>query len=219
MPTTTFLNLPPEKQERLLDAATRELSEKPYNEASINKIIQEAGVPRGSFYMYFQDKEDLFRYLVRGYMDQMVMLLEESLLREQGDIFAALLRLFDYTREKREEHGLGGIGAMAVIVGQNNGMQKTLLLEMVDTQAVLARLRETVNPDLLDLRQDRDLGDVLGILLTVTGPMLYSGLQAGGAPDVRERLENVLQILRRGLGKDKDSFAANSTEKGDHNHA
>ena len=81
MPSSTFLNLPAEKQEKLLEAATREFSHKPFNEASINQIIKEAGIPRGSFYMYFQDKEDLFRYLLKGYVDQLFMLLEEFLLR------------------------------------------------------------------------------------------------------------------------------------------
>lgn len=203
MPTTTFLNLPAEKQNRLLDAATREFSEKAYNEASLNQIIQDAGIPRGSFYMYFQDKEDLFRYLVHGYMEQLLMVLEESLLRERGDVFAALLRLYDYTQEKRQERGLGGIGAMSAIVSRNNGMQKNVLLEMVDSAAVLRRLRELVNPDLLDLRQERDLGDMLGVLMMVTAPMLYSGLQAGAAPGHRERLENILEILRRGMGREK----------------
>ena len=81
MPSSTFLNLPAEKQEKLLEAATREFSHRPFNEASINQIIKEAGIPRGSFYMYFQDKEDLFRYLLKGYVDQLFMLLEEFLLR------------------------------------------------------------------------------------------------------------------------------------------
>ena len=79
MPSSTFLNLPAEKQEKLLEAATREFSHRPFNEASINQIIKEAGIPRGSFYMYFQDKEDLFRYLLKGYVDQLFMLLEEFL--------------------------------------------------------------------------------------------------------------------------------------------
>ena len=64
MPSSTFLNLAPEKQEKLLSAAVREFTERPYNEASINRIVREAGIPRGSFYMYFRDKEDLFHYLM-----------------------------------------------------------------------------------------------------------------------------------------------------------
>ena len=76
MPSSTFLNLPAEKQEKLLEAATREFSHRPFNEASINQIIKEAGIPRGSFYMYFRDKEELFHYLLKRYQDGLLQRLE-----------------------------------------------------------------------------------------------------------------------------------------------
>ena len=154
MPSNTFLNLPEDKQTRLMDAASWEFSAKPFNEVSINKIIQDAGIPRGSFYMYFQDKEDLFRYLVHGYVEQLLMVLEELLLRERGDIFAALRLLFDYVWEKREEQALGGMGAMSAIISRNGGMQRGALLDLLDSGAVLERLRQSVNPELLDLRRE-----------------------------------------------------------------
>ena len=202
MPSSTFLNLPAEKQEKLLEAATREFSHRPFNEASINQIIKEAGIPRGSFYMYFQDKEDLFRYLIKGYMDQLLMLLEEFLLQSGGDIFQALLDLYDYIQTKVDKQCLGEVGAMFRIIRCNHGMQKNGLLEMLDSDMILQRLGDAVNPDLLDLRQDRDLGDILGALLVVTAPMIYTGLQAGGDPATRDRLKNILDIFKRGMGKD-----------------
>ena len=201
MPSSTFLNLPAEKQEKLLEAATREFSHRPFNEASINQIIKEAGIPRGSFYMYFQDKEDLFRDLLKGYVDQLFMLLEEFLLRNGGDIFQALLDLYDYVQAKIDNQHLGEIGAMTGIIRCNSGMQKNGLLEMLDAETLLQRLGGAVNPDLLDLRQDRDLGDILGTLLVVAAPMIYTGLQAGGDPGTRDRLENILNIFKRGMGK------------------
>lgn len=204
MPSNTFLNLPADKQTRLMDAASREFSAKPYNEVSINKIIQDAGIPRGSFYMYFQDKEELFRYLVHGYVEQLLMVLEEALLREGGDVFAALRALFDYVWEKREERTLGGMGAMSAIISRNGGMQRGALLDLLDAGEVLERLRQSVNPELLDLRREEDLDDVLAVLLSVAGPLLYAGIEAGDAPGYREHLDGILDILRRGMAKDKD---------------
>lgn len=204
MPSNTFLNLPADKQTRLMDAASREFSAKPYNEVSINKIIQDAGIPRGSFYMYFQDKEELFRYLVHGYVEQLLMVLEEALLREGGDVFAALRALFDYVWEKREERALGGMGAMSAIISRNGGMQRGALLDLLDAGEVLERLRQSVNPELLDLRRGEDLDDVLAVLLSVAGPLLYAGIEAGDAPGYREHLDGILDILRRGMAKDKD---------------
>ena len=200
MPSSTFLNLPAEKQEKLLEAATREFTRRPFNEASINQIIKEAGIPRGSFYMYFTDKEDLFRYLLKGYVDQLFMLLEECLLRSRGDLFRALMDLYDYVQEKCREHHMGEIGLMFGIIRCNSGMQKNGLLEMLDSEALFQRLGGAVNPDLLDLRRERDLGDVLSALLVVVAPMIYSGLQNGGDPATREQLENMLDIFKRGMG-------------------
>ena len=65
MPSKTFFHLPAEKRERLLLAAEEEFARVPYAEASINRMIRAAGIPRGSFYMYFRDKEELFHYLLR----------------------------------------------------------------------------------------------------------------------------------------------------------
>ena len=213
MPSNTFLNLPEDKQTRLMDAASREFSAKPYNEASINKIIQEAGIPRGSFYMYFQDKEELFRYLVRGYVEQLLMVLEELLLREGGDVFAAMRALFDYVWEKREERALGGMGAMSAIISRNGGMQRGALLDLLDSGEALERLRQSVNPALLDLRREEDLDDLLAVLLSVTGPLLYAGIEAGDAPGYREHLDGILDILRRGMAKDKAPKISESEEK------
>ena len=210
MPSSTFLNLPAEKKEKLLEAATWEFSHKPFNEASINQIIKEAGIPRGSFYMYFQDKEDLFRYLLKGYVDQLFMLLEEFLIQNQGDIFQALLELYDYVQAKNDRRHLGEVGAMTGIIRCNSGMQKNGLLEMLDPGAILDRLGSAVNRDLLDLRRERDLGDILGALLVVAAPMIYTGLQAGGDPATRDRLENILHIFKRGMGK---SPAAETEDK------
>ena len=57
---TTFENLPEEKKNRILRAARAEFLRYPYEKTSINRILAEAEVPKGSFYQYFDDKADLF---------------------------------------------------------------------------------------------------------------------------------------------------------------
>lgn len=201
MPSSTFLNLPPEKQEKLLEAATREFSSRSFSEASINQIIKDAGIPRGSFYMYFQDKEELFRYLMRGYVDQLLLVMEELLIREQGDIFAALIELYDYVQRKQYARHLGEMGAMADIIGRNMGLQKNALLEMVDPGAILDRLVGLVNPELLELRREEDLREILTLLLRVVGPLIYTGVHCPPEDGSRQRLCNSLEILKHGMAK------------------
>ena len=200
VPSSTFLNLPAEKQEKLLEAATREFSKRPFHEASINQIIKDAGIPRGSFYMYFQDKEELFRYLLRGYEEQMMVVIERLLIQKRGDIFEALLAVYDYARQVGVTGHLGEMGTLSRIVSCNQGMQRSSVLELLDPERILARLGAAIDRTLLDLRQERDLPCMLGILLLSTMPIIYSGLQNSQVPGEREHLKNILAILRRGMG-------------------
>jgi len=55
---------------QLLDAAADEFGEKGYHEASISQITQRAGVAIGSFYTYFDSKEEVFTALVRDLSGQ-----------------------------------------------------------------------------------------------------------------------------------------------------
>jgi AcrR family transcriptional regulator len=50
---------------KLLEAAEIEFGEKGFHEASISGITYRAGVALGTFYTYFESKEEIFRALVR----------------------------------------------------------------------------------------------------------------------------------------------------------
>ena len=95
MPTSTFFRLPAEKRERLMDAAWEEFTSSSYGEVSINRIIHQARIPRGSFYQYFEDKEDLFWYLLDGMQDYFFGIFRGLLRDTNGDLLAIPLRTFD----------------------------------------------------------------------------------------------------------------------------
>lgn len=64
MPKPTFFNLPAERRERLVQEAIVEFAERTYAEASLSQIAVRARIPKGSFYQYFEDKLDLYRWLL-----------------------------------------------------------------------------------------------------------------------------------------------------------
>jgi AcrR family transcriptional regulator len=64
MPKNTFFNLPEEKRERIIEAAIDEFAEYTYHKASINRIVEKSDIAKGSFYQYFKDKKDLFKYII-----------------------------------------------------------------------------------------------------------------------------------------------------------
>jgi len=95
MPTATFFRLPEEKRERLIQACWSEVSRVRFADISINRIIAAAHIPRGSFYQYFQDKEDLVRYLLGDMREYFTNQLRNILVEADGDLFALPLAAYD----------------------------------------------------------------------------------------------------------------------------
>lgn len=63
MPKDTFFNLTEKKRNRIIDSAMLEFSKAHYNKVTIDSIVNGAGIPKGSFYQYFKNKDDLYKYL------------------------------------------------------------------------------------------------------------------------------------------------------------
>jgi len=58
-----FGRLPPEKRERIIEAAIEEFSEQGYKSASMNSLVRRAGISKGALFKYFQSKGLLFGYV------------------------------------------------------------------------------------------------------------------------------------------------------------
>lgn len=54
-----------EKRRKILDAAYELFKSSSVSDTSISMICEKAGIAKGTFYLYFQDKEDVLRNLVR----------------------------------------------------------------------------------------------------------------------------------------------------------
>ncbi|MFP4363463.1 MAG: TetR/AcrR family transcriptional regulator [Spirochaetia bacterium] len=64
MPKSTFLNLPEEKRGHITSIAYQEFSMNDYRKASLSRIVEKAGIAKGSVYQYFENKLDLYTYLL-----------------------------------------------------------------------------------------------------------------------------------------------------------
>ena len=53
-----------DRKNQLLEAALDEFTGKEYKDASLNSIIKNAGISKGTFYYHFKDKEALYLYLL-----------------------------------------------------------------------------------------------------------------------------------------------------------
>lgn len=100
MPKQTFFNLPESKKKTLIQAAKQEFSRAPIYQASISNIVKSAGIARGSFYQYFEDKEDIFFFLLDEHAKQRKESFIAALKENDGDIFVTITKIFQLMLEE-----------------------------------------------------------------------------------------------------------------------
>ncbi|MCI8714974.1 MAG: TetR/AcrR family transcriptional regulator [Oscillospiraceae bacterium] len=202
MPTITFFNLPPPKREKLLRAAVAEFARKPCGEVSINRIIQAAEIPRGSFYQYFADKSDLFRHVLRCYDRQLEEAFRLGLERCGGKPLDLPLALYDlvlsYIQERRDEFSL-----FLGILRQNVGMDAGQLLSLSDMMALVLTAADWSGLALDGVDERMAL---LDLLISAAGQALMAACCGKLEPrESRRRLALKIALIRRGLEPEEPS--------------
>ncbi|HPE88427.1 MAG TPA: helix-turn-helix domain-containing protein [Spirochaetia bacterium] len=88
--TATFENIPPEKRERILRAASRVLGRDGIGGARMADVASEAGVSHGSMFSYFPTKDDMVRAVIARGMDIQAVRFAAS--DDEGACFADAVR-------------------------------------------------------------------------------------------------------------------------------
>ncbi|MBI4913431.1 MAG: TetR family transcriptional regulator C-terminal domain-containing protein [Acidobacteria bacterium] len=105
----------PSTKQRLIEAGLRLLLEHGYNGLGIEAILAATGIPKGSFYHHFKDKEAFALQVVDAYMAQVHAGLDACLGDPALPPLARVRRFFSLTKEAYREEGymgclLGGLG-------------------------------------------------------------------------------------------------------------
>ena len=72
MPRPRFHKLPPLQQQAILRAAFDEFATHGFHSASLNRIIDAAGISKGSMYYYFDGKEELYVHVARAELGRLL---------------------------------------------------------------------------------------------------------------------------------------------------
>ena len=197
MPTSTFFRLPEEKRQRLLDAAWAEFSQTRFTNASINRIIHSAHIPRGSFYQYFVDKDDLFYYLLKELKSHFSGILEEILRQVDGDLFQVPVRAFERLNQKPDQRECYLDRALSIL---RNNLGLDLQKLLMERPALMAHdLLEQVDMSQLQRQDPTFVTNVTTMLLMVTASAVMETI---AHPDQREEqlrlLEDRVEIIKYG---------------------
>lgn len=188
MPTSTFFRLPEEKRQRLIDAAWEEFSRTSFSDASINRIIHEARIPRGSFYQYFADKEDLFWYLLAGVREHISNVFHKTLNETAGDLFSVPVQVFDKFLGAGDQMD-PGLKRIIQVAQLNQGMDFQRFISE-EFEGLPTWLLEEA--DRLELRQKDELFLHNVVFLTMAA-LAFSIMETMRRPERREQHRSTLQ--------------------------
>ncbi len=90
MPTQKFINLTDSKKKTILTAMCKEFMNIPYSEIRISSLIQKAGISRASFYLYFEDKEDLLNCIADSWVESVLQNLTEAFRQSDGSYYESM---------------------------------------------------------------------------------------------------------------------------------
>jgi AcrR family transcriptional regulator len=91
-----FANLPLPQQQAILRAALQEFAAHGFHDASLNRVIEAAGISKGSMYYYFDGKEDLYTYVAQSQLEQLFARLGPFPVPNDADPDAFWSTLADY---------------------------------------------------------------------------------------------------------------------------
>ncbi len=200
MPKQTFFNLKEDKKEKIEKALIKEFSRNSFEKASISNIILEANIPRGSFYQYFEDKEDAIYYIIDKYLEKEKNKIYQYLLRNKGDIFETAVNIYEdmakITERDENERLLKNI---LQEVKKNNINIFGECKEMLRSKRTIEKM---INKEELKIENDDDLPYFLRILNAIVRAIsMEVVLKKITFEEGKQRLIREMEILKKGMKK------------------
>ncbi len=214
MPYETFFNLPEEKRQAILDVLLDEFAENDYRSVSISRIVDRAGIAKGSFYQYFEDKKDCYQYLIQLAMEEKTRFMQQAAPLEGGADMFTILRwmfkaglTFEFSNPRLSQIGYRALfddvplpeGTLSLI---HNGGQ-AFFAQMIEQNIEAGTVREDVDPVLTAFLLNtifNHLGQFLLERFDISAELLLEkSVAAFSADEVVKDMDQVISILEHGL--------------------
>lgn len=208
--TALFEKQNKDKQKRIIEAAILEFSEKGFENANTNRIAREANISVGSLFKYFNNKTDLFLYIVKlaeaelesqihgvlsmekDFFDTVDMIL--SLIHEYSKTDKALVRLY---------HEMTSIGQSSLVETVVSTLEKVAGSEyktMIKDAQDRGEIRADVDPAVVAFVLDNIF---MSLQFSYAMPyyQLRKRLFLGADMDDQKIIQETMSILRNALSE------------------
>lgn len=194
MPKETFMKLSNEKKKRILIAAKKEFSRVSLEEASINNIITDAGIARGSFYQYFESKQDLLEFMQRAVKEKLQKTIKDKL-DESGDIFSSFICFYDEIMKIVKDE-------------ENRKFYKTILVNLRANEGIVlgnnynkSKIYQYIlkNTDTSKFEKPEDLSTIIEMLNAITRWSIIQTVLLNNKSALRKSYVRQINYLKKGV--------------------
>jgi len=204
VPKDTFYNLPADKRALICQVAMAEFAEYEYELASINRIVNKSGISKGSFYQYFENKKELFLYLIQLGTEEKIKYISPVMGNpEEHDIFTLLREIYISGIRFGAAHPEYAEIGNKLLRNKNAAIYKEA---MANNMPAANELFETLLEGAIDrgeVRADIDI-EMFAFMITSMNTLLVEYYMENIAQSYDEKMmatiDKFLDFLRNGIG-------------------
>ena len=200
MPSSRFFKLPDEKRSKILRAVHSELAEFPVDELSINRIIHSAGISRGSFYQYFEDKDDLLEYVFSDFRQVMTREIKDSIEQNQGDMFEVGMEILEkiVAMGSREENRRIFVNVFSYVKVAQSSLERVI----ADEEALVNGFVRYIDRSRLKFTSDEEVRELMKLGLALfKDSVCRCFADIDNAPAIMETFRKRIEIIKYGAWK------------------
>ena len=206
MPKETFLKLSKEKQQKIIKSAKKEFARAPIENVSIKNIVQDADIARGSFYQYFESKEDLLIYILKENSEKLNIKLKNEVSKTNGDIFKLYVFLYDSMLEEFTGNSDQDLFKQIFINLKSSDENIFDMVKNIKPQNIIDYY-EQIDKTNLKIESYEDLIIVCDMLSAITRRALIKNFKNKSKEDCRAMFLKEIEYLKHGIEKKEEKDA------------
>ncbi|MBS4538636.1 TetR/AcrR family transcriptional regulator [Clostridium sp. D2Q-11] len=191
-----------ERKEELINTAMKEFGEKGYRNASLNNILKEVGISKGTFYYHFKNKESLYIYLINMLVDRKIKFFEYNIPKEayEKDLFE-LLKVYTIVGMKfAKENPYIASFSQTLMSNRDSDINKKVMNDVAGERQDYMVVLINRAYDRGEIRNDLSRNFVSNLIIHLFAN-IYELTSIDKIEDFEPALENLIKFLKNGLAK------------------
>jgi AcrR family transcriptional regulator len=183
---------------RIMRVAASEFARLGFDQANINVIAEQAGIGKGTIYLYFENKRDLFLEMLRFIAQEQLVVIRAAL-APAGTLQQRLERLFRAFAHLAEEESDNFNVYMSALYGVNRAFQAEATKLLRDYVAVIALMLEQSQAR-GEIRFQNVEASALQVLSLTESYVLSAKVLGQSERVIVQQAGNVAHLILHGIG-------------------